>query len=149
MLSRGIRRRREEDGTSILETALVLPVLLLMLVGAVDLGRAYYTAIEVNSAAHAGAMYGSQNASDVAGMITAANAEAPDVAGLTPTAMYGCECSDGSGISPSCSSTPSCPYNTVYYVEVDTTATYTPLLSLSGVFGPLNLKSSARMRATY
>ena len=45
-----------QSGTSLPETALVLPVLILMLTGLVDLGRAYYYAISVSSAAHAAAV---------------------------------------------------------------------------------------------
>ncbi|MBE7159246.1 MAG: pilus assembly protein, partial [Rhodospirillales bacterium] len=60
------------------ELALLLPLLLLLLVGAVDLGRAFYVAIEVSSAASAGAVYGTQNPTDTAGMQNAAALNAPD-----------------------------------------------------------------------
>ncbi len=40
-----------EQGASLVELALVLPILFLILMGAVDFGRAYYLAMEVAGAA--------------------------------------------------------------------------------------------------
>ena len=50
--------RRSERGSSLVEVAVVLPVLLVMLVGAADLGRAFYMAMELTAAARAGAQFG-------------------------------------------------------------------------------------------
>ncbi len=92
--------KEANEGTSILEAALILPVLLLMLVVAVDLGRAYYVAIEVASAAHAGALYGAQYPTDTNGMIAASKLDALDVPTLSVVAAYGCECSDAIALLP-------------------------------------------------
>lgn len=54
-------------GQSIPELALILPVLLLLLVGAVDLGRAFYGQITVTNAAKEGALVASQGGTFVAG----------------------------------------------------------------------------------
>jgi Flp pilus assembly protein TadG len=136
-----------EDGSSILETTLLMPFLVLLLMGAVDFGRAYFMAIEVSSAAEAGALYGTQNASDTAGMVTAATLDAPEVSNLAPVATYGCECSDGSSVSASCTSLPLCTYNVVNFVEVDTAATYTPIFPYPGIPTSIALTAKARMRA--
>src|SRR5271169_6845725 len=88
-----------EAGSSLIELALVLPVLFLLVLGVVDFGRAYYLAIEVSQAAHTAALYGSQNPSDTIGMQNAAVADAQDVPNFTTssvTAVFGCECADGS-----------------------------------------------------
>jgi Flp pilus assembly protein TadG len=138
---------RNEDGSSIIETAMLMPLLLLLLVGAIDFGRAYFVAIEVSSSAEAGALYGTQNSSDTAGMVTAATLDAPEVSNLTTVATYGCECSDGSSVSPSCGSLPVCTYNVVSYVEVDTSATYIPILLYPGIPSSISLTGKARMRA--
>ena len=53
-----------EEGSSLVEVALVLPMMLLLLVGSVDFGRGYYAAMEVSSAANAGACYGVQEPTD-------------------------------------------------------------------------------------
>jgi Flp pilus assembly protein TadG len=136
-----------EDGSSIVETALLMPFLLLLLTGAIDLGRAYFMAIEVSSAAEAGALYGTQNSSDTAGMVTAATLDAPEVSNLASVATYGCECSDGSSVSASCISLPLCTYNVVNFVEVDTSATYTSILPYPGIPTTIALTAKARMRA--
>ncbi|HEY3334916.1 MAG TPA: PKD domain-containing protein [Candidatus Limnocylindrales bacterium] len=49
------------SGQAITELALILPVLLLLLVGALDLGRVFYSQITVNDAAREGALEGSRN----------------------------------------------------------------------------------------
>lgn len=134
------------DGSSILETALVMPVLLVLVMGTVDFGRAYYVAIEVASAAHAGAVYGIQNPTDTAGMEAASKLDAPDISALTPVATYGCECSDGSAAVASCTAPPACTYNYVNYVSVTTTTIYTPLVPYPGIPHSLTLTSTARMR---
>lgn len=50
--------RRPRSGQSVVEFALVLPVLLLMLLGIADLGRLYNSAVAVESAAREAADYG-------------------------------------------------------------------------------------------
>jgi len=140
---------RGEQGASLVELALVLPLFLLLTFGGIDLGRACYLVIEIAGAAHAAVTYGSQNPTDTAGMTTAAEDDAPDVPHLsvgTPT--YGCECSDGTNYSASCSSTPSCPSNNeVYRVNVTVTGTYSPLFPWPGVPSSMSFSSSASMRS--
>ena len=142
---------QREDGGSLVELAITLPFFALMLLGAVDFGRAYYMAIEVAGAAQAAAVYGSQNPTDTAGMKTAAQDDAPNVPSLsvgTPT--YGCECADGSSYSASCASTPSsCPssLNVVYRVNVTVSGTYSPILPWPGVPSTMSFTSSASMRS--
>lgn len=148
-----------EQGASLIELALVLPLLLFLTFLAIDFGRVYYLAIEVAGAAHAGAEYGSQNPTDTAGMTAAAVADAPDVSSLSVnTATYGCECSDGSAYSASCSVKPTCTGMTmVRRVNVGVSATYSPLIPWSKipvVYGASSLslpstitvQSSAAMR---
>ena len=141
------RFRRGQHGTSLLETAFALPVFILLLIGAVDFGRAWYADIEVSSASEAGALYGVQNVTDTAGMQTAATLDAADVTSVSPVATYGCECADGTAVTPSCSSTPSCTVNVVNYVQVTTTSTYTPLIPYPGFPTSFALSSTSRMRA--
>jgi Flp pilus assembly protein TadG len=139
-----------EGGASLVEVALMLPFLGLLLLGVIDFGRAYYLSIEVQDAAEAGALYGSQNPTDAAGMESAAKADATNVSGMTATATYGCECSDGSGQQSPCPSTPpTCSVNVVNYVTVTTTATYTPLFHTwmwPGLPKSITLNGSAKMR---
>jgi Flp pilus assembly protein TadG len=135
---------RSERGSSLVELGLMLPVLGLLLFGAIDFGRAYYLSIEVTNAARAGAQFGVENASS-AGMQNAATSDASDVPGITATASYGCECPDGSGQIPNCSSSPACA-NAVNYVQVTTNATYTPLIPWPGIPSSIPLTGQATVR---
>jgi Flp pilus assembly protein TadG len=137
-----------EEGSSVLETALVLPVLLLMLAVAVDLGRAFTAAIVTTSAAHAGAMYGAQHPTDLTGMVAAAKLDAGTWVTVIPTAQFGCQCSDGSSAISACSSEPSCPFNSVYYVQLNTNTLYVPLLPYPGLSTGIPLHGKARIRAS-
>jgi Flp pilus assembly protein TadG len=139
--------RRETRASSIVETAMVMPFLILLLAGAYDFGRGFYVAIEVASAAETGAMYGLQNVTNVTGMQNAAKLDAPDLPKLTAVATYGCECSDGSSASASCAVTPICTYTVVNYVNVTTSLTYKSLLPYPGIPATIPLTSTVRMRA--
>jgi Flp pilus assembly protein TadG len=137
-----------EKGSSLIETAVFMPVLLTLMLGVVDFGRAYYQANEIEGAAHAGAVYGSQYPTDTADMQTVATDNAPDVTGISATAVYGCECSDGTGGSASCGTPPTCTGTTeVYYVQVTTSASYSPLLPWSRFASPSTLTATVKMRS--
>ena len=137
----------DSDGASFIELALVLPLFLMMLVPVVDLGRGFYAAIEVTSAAHAGAMYGVENPSDTDGMIQAAKAGASNLSDVTATAAYGCECSDGTSAVASCASTPTCTYNYVTYVDVTVTSPYRTVFAYPGLPSSMNITREFRLRA--
>lgn len=95
----------EKDmGSALLELALVVPIFLLLFVGAAEFGRLAYAAIEVANAARAGVAYGAQNhatASDVIGMTAATTSDGPNVSPITVWA--------GPCICPSSSATTSVP----------------------------------------
>lgn len=135
------------EGASFVELALVLPVFLLMLVPVVDLGRGFYAAIEVASAAHSGAIYGLENPTDADGMIQAAKAGASNLSNVTATATYGCECSDGTSAVASCTSTPTCTHNYVTYVDVSVTSPYSTVFGYPGLPSSMNITREIRLRA--
>ena len=140
---------RSEHGSSLVEAAIFIPVLLTLLLGIVDFGRAYYQGNEVAAAAHAGAIYGSQNPSDISGMEAVADDNAPDVPGIASTAVWGCECSDGSAASASCATAPSCSGTTdVYYVQVTSSATYSPLVPWPTFNSSFKMSSTVEMRSS-
>ncbi len=134
------------EGSSFVELAIVLPMLLMVLVPAADIGRALFAAIEVSSAAEAGAMYGVQNPGDTAGMVSASKSGASNLSGVTATATYGCECSDGSGAVAQCTSTPTCTYNYVTYIDVVATAPYATAFKYPGLPSSMNITRETRMR---
>jgi Flp pilus assembly protein TadG len=155
----GLRRlpRGFKRGQSAVELALLSPVLALLLLVVVDLGRLFYLSIEVNSGARAGVQYGAQNsgtAVDNAGMVQAAKQDAADIGGtwwgtatnFTATAKHFCQCADGS--ASSCGSG-ACGGGQQYtLVEVDTTASCKPMFSYVGLPATITLKGKAVMRAS-
>ncbi len=54
-----MKNNKSQKGQSLIELALVLPVLLLILLGIVDFGKAYVTLVALNDAASEGATYAS------------------------------------------------------------------------------------------
>jgi Flp pilus assembly protein TadG len=117
-------------GTALLEFALLLPLILVLLAGVLDYSLLMRTAISVADAARAGAQYGSlsaSNASNVTGMQNAALNAAPDIPGLTATAVKVCKCSDGTTTSCSGGSCSSGPVRV--YAQVTASATAEPLLN--------------------
>src|SRR5438045_365214 len=97
-----IRTRRR--GNALIETALATPMIILMLSGVIDFGRAYYWADVAASAARAGAQFGIESAASVGntqGMKNAAKADAQVITAqgmtidVTPTWPY---CVDSSGV---------------------------------------------------
>jgi Flp pilus assembly protein TadG len=136
----------DETGSSLVEVACVMPLMLLILVGAVDFGQAYYVGIEINSAASAGTAYGVTNFVDTVGMQKAAQLDAVDVPSMTATATWGCECSDGTGASANCLAIPSCPTNLVEYVDVVTSVDFKPVLAYPMIPSLLTIKGHSRMR---
>lgn len=145
--------RNDQRGASIVELAFVTPVLLLLLIGVIDMGRAYYLSIEVANAAFAGAQYGvkSQDTS-LTDIEAAATNDASDVPGISATATVGCECSNDATTAQSpCSPTtpPACSGNTlVQYVQVSTTASYSTLFPWPSLPSSYTLNGNAKLRLT-
>jgi Flp pilus assembly protein TadG len=86
-------------GNAIVEFAIIAPILILLTLGTIELGRYAYFAILVSNAAQAGAAYGSQNMStayDFSGMAAAIAQDASPnpIASVTanpaPVAEWGC-----------------------------------------------------------
>jgi Flp pilus assembly protein TadG len=72
-----------QSGQSLVELAISLIVLLYLLLGAVEFGIALFQYVSIRDAAQEGALYGSINPTDTAGMQARAIAAAADVTPLT------------------------------------------------------------------
>jgi Flp pilus assembly protein TadG len=134
-------------GQSMVELALVTPVLVFLVLAAADMGRVFYFWIVVSSAARAGAQYGSQSvitAADSAGMQAAAQADASNVSGLSATASQ-CTCASSTTVSacPSsyCTNSPNADY-----VEVNTQAPFHTVVSYPGIPSSITVSGSAIMQ---
>ena len=67
--------RSRHRGQSLVELALTLPVLLLLLVGVLDLGRVYFAHMTLTNASREGARYATSNPNDTTGIYNHAIAE--------------------------------------------------------------------------
>ena len=84
---RHARRRHDDNGQSLVELGILIPLLLVIVLGAIDFGRAYYAYVTVTNAARAGAQYASvsnANAADTEGITAAVDQEAGSLSG-SPT----------------------------------------------------------------
>jgi Flp pilus assembly protein TadG len=140
------RRRRNDRGQTLLEFALMLPVLMLLGAGVVDIGRAIFYTIAVNNAATAGAQFGAQSELNMSPdgltkMQTVATQDARFTS-MSATANYGCACDNGNGSAAESCTYPvppasacstilsTCATGTIVRcVQVTTTATFPPILT--------------------
>jgi len=114
------------------EVALVTPLLLLLLAGAVDIARLALFDTQLASGARAGAQYGSLNlitADNVAGMTAAAIADIPTVTPITVVSSSFCTCTGG-GAAVTCTATACSTTHRMLYVKVTVTGTFHALFHL-------------------
>jgi Flp pilus assembly protein TadG len=129
--------RARQSGQALVELALALPILLLLALGVVEIGRYAYISILIGNAAHAGAVFGSQGTwstdpatiqkaaqFDFAGGTTGGSkGNGLDVSSLTVTSTTSCGCdSAGTVTNAACDSTPSCAAGAHWVVVVTVTA---------------------------
>jgi Flp pilus assembly protein TadG len=69
-------RDRSQRGQELVELSILIPLLLLIAFGVLDLGRAFHAAITITNAAREGARYGTINPDDGAGILAATLNEA-------------------------------------------------------------------------
>ena len=90
-----------KKGSALTEGALVLPVLILLCLAMIDLGRVFVDAITLSDAAAAGAFYGAQDplrAADSSDVESRAVANGDKLNGFSATAQTYCACPDGSPV---------------------------------------------------
>jgi Flp pilus assembly protein TadG len=132
------------------EFALLLPTLVMLLIGIVDIGALTYEQMQVSAAAHSGALYalhyasgGSVNLTNVAAAVTGST-------GLTvaatpaPTQFQGCV-SGGSvitAVGATCTGG-GAPYP---YVQVNAQASVSPVIAWASIVTPATLKAVAVVR---
>ena len=136
---------RRESGSALVEFALVSPLLLVILLGAIDFGRVSYAAMALTNAARAGAQYGAQSlatSTDYSGMQAAAiRSSSLDIAGMTAAASRRCECA---GSAQACNGT--CLTTLRIYVMVTTAKDFFTITHLPGYPHSLSLSRSAILR---
>jgi Flp pilus assembly protein TadG len=165
---------REESGNALVEMALFFTFIgIPMLIGTAQMGILIYDQIEVSNAANAGDIFGtymSGVAGDTAKITAAAQAEASDfpstslgnsILTVVPTIFFYCAGAVGSntpatasGATPpytdlptataACSG-PDTPNEVIEFLQVQTSATVTPLIHLPGLPSSITLTGNAVM----
>src|SRR5579859_6049460 len=101
-----IRLWNDRTGTSFIETAILIPTMLLLCCGTMDFARVVFAGVEIASAARAGVQYGALtpgNSGNTSGMTQAALTDAADLgSSVTASASNFCTCS---GSTVDCSTT--------------------------------------------
>ena len=151
---------RSQSGQSLIEMALLLPFMLVLLLGTIDLGRYAYISILVGNAARAGAAYGAQNlvfSVDTAGIQAAADNDyqnnGQNVSTLTVSSSVSCGCDSGGTVTTSgCSAAtnPSAGICTsghwVVMVSVTASGTYSALFNYPGIPSTMAVSRTVTMR---
>lgn len=134
-------------GASAVEFALVLPILIALLIGTIDLGAMAWTKMEVQAAARAGANYALVNATQGfdAAKVAAAATSATNLAVTfpeQPVKEFGCP-DAATGITVVANVTTKCGNNEFpgSYVTVRTSIDYTPIW-----LSPVSLYGTAKVR---
>ena len=144
----GFHGKFAESGQSLAEMAFLTPLLLLLLVGTIEIGRFAYYSIEVSDAARAAVQYGAQSladSKDTRGLLLAAQHDAPEVSGLKVNSRDLCACSGSPATFVGCPAR-NCAGHPVVFINVHTTATISPLFSYPGLPATFVANGHAIMR---
>jgi Flp pilus assembly protein TadG len=129
-----------------IEFAILAPVLILLVMGVIEIGRFMYFGIVAAHMAESGVRYGAQTLGTAADTTGMSNAAYGDGAGLGWQVAPTKSCSQaGSVVScPNAAATPA--PGTIYYVKVVVTATFHPLLNYPGIPSYIPVSSTAMLR---
>lgn len=145
------RLARCERGVSLVEFAVVLPLMIFMFLGLVELGRYGYYSILAANAARAGVQYASEstgNMLDTTGITSAAKADGENLSSWTVTTKQLCSVNGAAPTTCATSNGSSPPTNTIYYAQVQVSGTYNSLLRYPGIPTNVGISGSALMRVT-
>jgi Flp pilus assembly protein TadG len=152
------------SGQSLLEVALLTPMLLALLLGVIELGRYAYFSILVGNAARAGAAYGAQNlvlSVDTAGIQTAAKNDfqnnGQNTSVLTVISTNSCGCDTGGSpplptLTNLCSTASNAAAGTcglghwVVMVSVTASGTFNSLFNYPGIPNSPTASNTATLR---
>jgi Flp pilus assembly protein TadG len=152
--SRGLLR--SQSGQSLVEVALLTPILLALLIGGIELGRYAYLSILVGNAARAGAAYGAQSlpqSVDTADIQAAADNDFQNNGQLNVSSTTSCGCDDaGTVTSASCNITANPTAGTcaaghwVVMVAVTASGTFNALFGYPGIPSSITVSKTSTLR---
>lgn len=136
---------RGRDGNIAVEVALAMPILLALLAGITDLGRAVLADARLKSAVRAGLEYAQVNPNHAAG-IEAVVRTAANEPSLTVTTAQVCQCPDGATVE--CSAACSDGHPPGGYVVISAEQAFTALFpGMSALIeGPVHAQGSIRAK---
>jgi Flp pilus assembly protein TadG len=146
--------RHPQSGQSLLELAFLVPLLLLLALGVIEVGRYAYIAVLVGNAAHAGAIYGSQSLpqSNDPLIVTAArndfqsNGQPASSLAVTYFTTCGCD-SAGTVAAATACSPPSCGSgHWVVLLSVTASGTFSALFSYPGIPASITVSRTSTIR---
>ena len=139
-----MRSRRDDSrsGSILTEFALVVPLFLLLCVGAVDFSRVFYATMVLTGATRAGVEYAAQNGSNSAGITGAVTTAAGNLSGLNVSTSQFCTCSIG-GAQVACSSNCS---GKATYVQVTSTVPFRTVSAWPLVPNTITISTSGAVR---
>ncbi len=152
-----LRELSESDhGTALVELALMVGLLgVPLLLGVGALAPLVYASIEVENAAHTGALYGSQSSTtavDIIGITTAAQTDVADFTtslNVVPVTYYACATSVGgtqySSLSNATSACTGTNNHALQFIQVLATLQVTPVIRCPGVPTTWTLSSTSVM----
>jgi PKD repeat protein len=141
---RSAHPRRRRLGQAIPEFALLLPVFLLLLLGAVDFGRLFFSYVQITNAAGQGAAYGAFNPTDSVGILAKVRQETNAQAQRGENALtVATACKDSAGMTMACADSQggTGAGNIITVTVTERFNFLTPLIN--GIFGNFNLNASA------
>ena len=140
---------RQQSGSVSVEMAVMLPILIVLTLGAVDLGRLFYVTVAVANAARAGVSYGSlnnQRSKNLSKSHEFGHADAESVqGGVAVAATRFCECSNGSPVD--CETGTCDEGSKSIYVRIRASKTYQTLLPYPGIPNSVAMVQDAYMQA--
>lgn len=140
------RRLRNDDGNAAVEFALLVPVLILLVAGLIDFGRAYFTKMQLENAARAGAQYGLLHGSDDLATIQDVVRQASEVptADLTVSTSTFCACPDGT--AQNCVSGDCGGFKPGTYVTIGAQTAFVPVFPFANSSRPATITGTALVR---
>jgi Flp pilus assembly protein TadG len=162
------RKRGRQSGQALVELAFILPVLLLLALGVIEIGRYAYISILVGNAAHAGAMYASLGASQANDPTGIQNAALFDFSGatddtqktngqvassLTVTSVQTCGCDAGGSVTTAVCDKKTNPTagtcatgHWVVAVSVTASGTFNSLFNYPGIPSSIDVSRTSTLR---
>ena len=159
---------QRQCGQALVEFAFVLPLLLLLGLGVIEIGRYAYISILVGNAAHAGALYASLGATqsndqtgirnaalyDFAGATSGSTSNNGQVPGnLTVTSTQSCGCDAAGSVTTAICDKGTNPTagtcavgHWIVSVSVTATGSFNALFSYPGIPSPLNISRTSTVR---